>query len=203
MSTDKSLIKTDAKADAYDRILAYMKAPEENALTSVEENILFRWTQCHTMLRDRKLKTEEIIEKLADRFGVSKFTARNDISYTQALYVEATNFNKEYHFHQHVEDMKLMIEKWKGDKSLAPFLPKLLHEYTLALAKLPEAVRNSKKPTIINNFFVVEGQKVQAPLDYEDAYKKAEDMIKGEAEAPGKEYTDYEDLHDDDDPADQ
>ncbi|MGN6477255.1 MAG: hypothetical protein ACTHKV_08515 [Flavipsychrobacter sp.] len=194
MSTD--ITKSDAKEDAYNKILAYMKSPEENILTSVEENILFRWTFCHTLLRDRKLKTEDIIEKIADRFSVSKFTARNDIGYTQALYVEATNFNKEYHFHQHIEDMKLMIEKWKGDKSLAPFVPKLLHEYTLALSKLPETIRNNDKPTVINNFFVVEGQKVQAPLDYEDAHRHADQIL--EKEGDGIEDIDFEETNDDD-----
>src|SRR5688572_10127955 len=91
------------KGDAYTSILQYMMHPESIALTSDQEKILDRWIFCNTMLKDRKMKEEDIIDRLASKFEVSKFTARNDIGYTMALFVEARRFSKEYLLYHHIE----------------------------------------------------------------------------------------------------
>jgi hypothetical protein len=185
------------KGDAYTSILQYMMHPESIALTSDQEKILDRWIFCNTMLKDRKMKEEDIIDRLATKFEVSKFTARNDIGYTMALFVEARRFSKEYLLYHHIEDMGLMIEKWKLDKSLAPFVPKLLHEYTIALSKLPDTINQKQRPKVTNNFFVVPGQNVQAPMSYDEAVIEAAKMIEQEEKEDSITDIDYEDADND------
>jgi hypothetical protein len=192
------------KNDAYSCILQYMKFPESIALSGEHERILDRWILCNVMLKDRKLKEEDIVEKIQQKFEVSKYTARNDIGYTMALFVEARRFSKEYLLYNHIEDMGIMIEKWKLDKSLAPFVPKLLHEYTVAITKLPESINKQQRPKIINNFYVVNGQNVQAPMNYDEAVIEANKMIENDEKEGEKDYVDYEDVkkeEDDNDPA--
>jgi hypothetical protein len=187
------------KNDAYSCVLAYMLHPETNPLSSEQEKILDRWIHCNIMLRDRKLKEEDIIDKIKDKFGVSKFTARNDIGYTMALFVEARRYGKEYLLYNHIEDIGLMIEKWKMDKSLAPFVPKLLHEYTLAISKLPDTINKQKRPKVVNNFFIVPGQNTQAPVTYDEAIIEANKMIADDAAKDAeKDFIDFEDKKDDD-----
>jgi hypothetical protein len=176
-----------------------MLHPETNPLSSEQEKILDRWIHCNIMLRDRKLKEEDIIDKIKDKFGVSKFTARNDIGYTMALFVEARRYGKEYLLYNHIEDIGLMIEKWKMDKSLAPFVPKLLHEYTLAISKLPDTINKQKRPKVVNNFFIVPGQNTQAPVTYDEAIIEANKMIADDAAKDAeKDFIDFEDKKDDD-----
>lgn len=187
------------KNDAYSCILNYMMHPESNALVSDHENILDRWIFCNVLLRDRKLREDDIIDKIRDKFNVSKFTARNDIGYTMALFVEARRYSKEYLLYNHIEDIGLMIEKWKLDKSLAPFVPKLLHEYTLAISKLPDTINKQKRPKVVNNFFIVPGQNTQAPANYDEAIIEANKMIADDAKKDAeKDYIDFEDQSDDD-----
>lgn len=187
------------KNDAYSCVLAYIMHPETNTLNSEQEKILDRWIFCNLMLRDRKLKEEDIIDKIKDKFGVSKFTARNDIGYTMALFVEARRYSKEYLLYNHIEDIGLMIEKWKLDKSLAPFVPKLLHEYTLAISKLPDTINQKNRPKVVNNFFLIPGQNAQPPATYDEAIIEASKMIEDDAQKETqKDFIDYEDLSDDD-----
>jgi hypothetical protein len=187
------------KNDAYTCILNYMMHPESNPLMSDHENILDRWIFCNVLLRDRKLKEDDIIDKIRDKFSVSKFTARNDIGYTMALFVEARRYSKEYLLYNHIEDIGLMIEKWKLDKSLAPFVPKLLHEYTLAISKLPDTINKQKRPKVVNNFFLVTGQNTQKPSNYDEAIIEADKMIADDAKKDAeKDYINFEDQRDDD-----
>lgn len=187
------------KNDAYTCILQYMMHPETNSLNSDQEVILDRWIFCNALLRDRKLKEDDIIEKIKDKFAVSKYTARNDIGYTMSLFVEARRYSKEYLLYNHIEDIGLMIEKWKLDKSLAPFVPKLLHEYTLAISKLPDTINKQKRPKVVNNFFLIPGQNAQAPSTYDEAIIEANKMIENDAKKEAqKDFIDYEDLGDDD-----
>lgn len=188
-----------AKNDAYTCILSYMMHPDSSTLTSEQEKILDRWIWCNVMLKDRKIKEEDIIDKICTKFQVSKFTARNDIGYTMALFVEARRYSKEYLLYNHIEDIGLLIEKWKLDKSLAPFVPKLLHEYTLAISKLPDTINKQKRPKVVNNFFVVAGQNVEAPSTYDEAIIEADRMIEQEKKESEIEDLDYEDLPEEDD----
>lgn len=190
------IIKKNMGDDAYSRILRYMQYPEEVTLLSPEEKILDRWIMVNTLLKDRKMTEELIIEKIVRVHGVSKFTARNDIGYAMALFVEARRYAKEYLLYNHIEDMGITIQKWKLDKSLAPFVPKLMHEYTLAISKLPAAVSNKEKPKVVNNFFMIEGQNLPSAMPYDEAIQEADAMI--EEDGKEKQYTDFEDVADDD-----
>lgn len=184
--------------DAYTCILNYMQAPESTSLASDHEVILDRWIFCNVLLKDRKLKEEDIIQKIEAKYGVSKHTARNDIGYTMALFVEARKYSKEYLLYHHIEDIGILIEKWKMDKSLAPFVPKLMHEYTLAISKLPDTINKQKRPKVVNNFFLVPGQNTEAPMNYDEAVIEANKMIEDDKKAEQEDYIDYEDMNDDD-----
>jgi hypothetical protein len=188
------------KNDAYTSILNYMMHPESNSLTHDQENILDRWIFCNVMLKDRKIREDDIIDKIKDKFSVSKYTARNDIGYTMALFVEARRYSKEYLLYNHIEDIGMMIQSWKLDKSLAPFVPKLLHEYTLAISKLPDTINKQKRPKVVNNFFIVPGQNTQVPSSYDEAIIEANKMIADDEKRDAeKDYIDFEDQNDDKD----
>lgn len=190
----KDLVKKEKGDDAYSRILHYMQHPEESTLTSPEEKILDRWIMVNTLLKDRKMTEEMIIDKIKRVHGVSQYTARNDIGYAMALFVEARRFAKEYLLYNHIEDIGLTIQKWKLDKTLAPFVPKLMHEYTLAITKLPAAIDTKEKPKVVNNFFLVQGQNLDTQMPFEDAMQQAEEFILEDE----KEFTDFEEVDEDD-----
>lgn len=189
----KDLVKKEKGDDAYSRILRYMQYPEEVSLISSEEKILDRWIMVNTLLKDRKMTEEMIIEKIVKVHSVSKFTARNDIGYAMALFVEARRYAKEYLLYNHIEDIGLTIQKWKLDKSLAAHVPKLYQQYTLAISKLPDAQNNKEKPKVVNNFFLVQGQNINTAMPYEDAMQSAEEFILEDE----KEFTEFDEVDDD------
>ena len=188
----KDLQKTE-KNDTYTKIAAFIRNPDEIVLSSKEEIILDRWRTCAVELKANKLTTDEIIDKVVRIYSVSRFTARNDIGYAIALDSESRDSAKEFWINNVIDDLRLTIQKWKLDKSLAPFVPKLYHEYILAIKALPDAVKNRPKPKVVNNFYLVPGQNIEIKMSFDDAMAEADKIISDEE----KEYTDYEDLTDD------
>ena len=163
--------------DAYSRILRFMTVADI-ALQANEEIILDRWVYCDVLLRQRKHREEEIIEQLCSKFPISPFTARNDIYYTQNLFAMARMSSKKYLLDKHIEDIAITIEKWKSDKSLAPYVPKLMDAHTKAIQALPEDNSKSNIPAPILNFNILAGQVVNVSITPENAALIADEIIK-------------------------
>lgn len=180
------------KNDAFSKILRFM-TDADIVLSAGEETILDRWIYIDALLRQRKFREEDIIDKVKDKFHVSKFTARNDIYKTQALFEGARKVSKTYLLQHHAEDIALQIERIKHDKSLAHLLPKLYDAYTKAISALPEEIGKNVLPPPIIVMGTVAGQEIQKPMSIEEA----REAFKKKFGKKDKEFTDYEDSTND------
>lgn len=180
------------KEDAFSRIVKYMSNEESGVvLTAKEEQIMARWIYANGLLKERKFREEMVLDKIVDKFAVSKFTARNDISSARSLFVKLTKDLKKYALIHHVEDIAMQIAAWKSDKSLAPLLPKLYDSYTKALAALPEEAEAPTVATPIVNYVLVQNQNINVVMNGADALAAADDLIELEK---NHEYKDFEEL---------
>ncbi len=188
----KDLVPIDnEKNDAFTRILRFYDAADV-VLTADEEIIHNRWIYCDALLRSRKFKSDDIIEKIVDKYGVSKFTAQNDIRQTYSLFGQTRVISKQYVLSNHIEDIQLQIERIKYDKSLAHLLPKLDAELTRAANSLPDEPAKKQLPT--PNIYIgsvnINSDKT-AGLSIEEAKEKWKQK---KANRSKDEYTDYEDV---------
>lgn len=193
MSKDLVPIQPE-KTDAFSRIVNFMSKEESGiVLSATEEKMLARWMYCHALLKERKFRDEDIIDKITDKFECSRITARNDISQTRSLFVRLTKDLKKYGMIHHIQDLEIEFQKRKTDKAYAPYLHRLADAITKAYAALPDEVENQEvlAPTIIVN--VVQGQSVESAMNVEEALKAADELIDLEK---NHEYTDFEDLTD-------
>lgn len=185
----KDIVPFDSeKNDAFTKILRFM-TDADIVLSAEEEKILDRWIYCDVLLRQRKFKEEDIIDKIKDKFSVSKFTARNDIYKAQALFEGARKVSKTYLLHHHIEDIALHIERIKFDKSLSHLLPKLYDSYTKAVLALPDETNKNVLPPPVFMFNVVQGQEIKKPMSFEEARAAAQKKLNRSE----KDYTDFED----------
>lgn len=160
-----------------------------------EESILNRWIFCDALLRAKDDDEESIIKKIAEKFNVSTFTARNDIGYTQRMFADARKINKRYLIHHHLQRIDEDIQRMRKNlfevvtddqgkqtqciptsKELAAYA-KLLETYTYTLNSIPEDVQVDKQPPPIFNFLLAPGQLIEAPLQLDDALAKADAIL--------------------------
>jgi hypothetical protein len=188
----KDLVPFDnEKNDAFTRILRFVDK-RDIILTAEEERILDRWIECDKMLRSRKYKTEGIIDALREKFGVSTFTAQNDIRDTYALFGQTRIINKEYVLSHHVESIQLYIERNQYDKSLAPLMPKLFAELTRATVALQDATTRKVLPApvvIIGSLTI--NQNDEKRMTIEEAREKWKQRKQKRSK---EDYTDFEDV---------
>jgi hypothetical protein len=188
----KDLVPFDnEKNDAFTRILRfYDKA--DIVLTAEEELIMDRWIYCDVLLRSRKHKTDDVIEKIKEKFGVSKFTAQSDIRNTYSLFGQTRTISKEYILSHHVEDIQMTIERFKYDKSLAPLLPKLYAELTRAANALQDVTTRKVLPApvvIIGSLTI--NQNDEKKMTIEEAREKWKQRKQKRSK---EDYTDFEDV---------
>lgn len=188
------LVKTDKeKNDALTRIQKFMSNEESGvALNVKEEQMLSRWIFCNALLKERKWKEDQIIDKLMAQFSVSKYTARADINRTRSLFVSLVQDLKKYTLHRHIEDIEHTIEKWKLDKSLAPFVPKLMDSLTRAVQALPDETLITDVPAPVVNI-ITGGLHIHNSMTAAQAMKEADDLIDYEK---NHEYTEFDDVDD-------
>lgn len=186
------------KNDAYTRILRFA-TKADIVLTAADELIFDRWTYCNTLIKSRRFSDDDIIDKVREKFGVSKFTARNDISQTQKLFGAAMTFSKKYLLYHHAQDIGQTIERYKFDKSLVHLLPKLMDSYTKALSAIPEDKTEDPLPPPVFNFNIVQGQNIEGTMPFDDAMAQARALIQ-EDEQKESDYADFEDLTDESEP---
>ncbi len=180
----------NSKNDAFNKIVRFY-IDGDVALSADEEKILNRWIFCDALLRQRKHKTDYIIAQLGEKFGVSKFTAQNDITQTYALFGQTRIMSKQYLISHHIEDIQQQIERYKFDKSLAQLLPKLYAELTRAINSLPDGAAKppSAPPTVVISTIVQ--QAPAATLSLEEAKEK---LAAWKANKAAKEFDDFEDV---------
>lgn len=178
----------DERNDALSRISHFMSNSESGiVLSAKEEMILDRWIYCNALLKERKFTEEQIIESVIKKFNVSKFTARGDISNTMSLFAGLVRDLKKYTLHHHIEDIRITIEQWKKDRSLAPYVPKLMDSLTKAVAALPDemAVPDVPMPVLVIN---VKGNMIMPAMDAEKAREEIDKLIELEEKVVEIEY---------------
>lgn len=171
-----TVIPAPEKNDAISRIRKFMSPIESGiVLTASEEKILQRLTFANGLLAEKKFTSEEIAEKIKEVFHVSIFTSRNDVNNCYALFVNVTEDYVRYTLKHHIEDMRILVEQWKKDKSLAALLPKLFAEITRALSCLPVEKTNNDIPPPVLVFNTT--KEIKAPMDAGDAINLADKII--------------------------
>ncbi len=160
-------------------------------LSTKEEEILTRWIYADKLLKLRKYKEEQLIDKIKERFSVSEYTARKDIYQAQALMGSIISINKKYLLHHHAEKLSILMETYSTDKSLVHLVPKLAAEYTKALAAIPDEVNKETPPAPQIIFNIVPGQAITTPKTYEEAVSS---IAKRKS---AKEYTDFDEVNED------
>lgn len=182
------------KRDAFTAIKRFM-CHQDITLKVEEEAIRDRWFFCNALLRAKEDNEEAVIKKIVDTFGVSIFTARNDIQHTQRLFVEVQNINKKYLIFHHLqridEDIQTMrkslfrvevgkdgksIQRVPDAKELAAY-SKLQETYTYTLNSIPEEIQVDKQPPPIFQFLLAPGQVIDRPMLIEDALQQADEII--------------------------
>lgn len=159
-----------------------------------EEAILNRWMVCDGFLKAKEFTEDEIIEKLVKTCEVSKFTARNDITYAQRLFADCRKINKRYLIHLHLEridrdienvrkkiirsdsvDADGKLESYPVDAKELAALAKLHETYTYTLNSLPEEVKVETQPPPKFLFLLAPGQTIErSGLALEDVLKKSD-----------------------------
>jgi hypothetical protein len=181
------------KNDAISRIKKFLGTEQSGiTLSANEEKIMTRLWFAITHLKEKKLSEDHIAEKIKAQFDCSIYTARKDIANAYNVYVHVSQSYKQFGIKTHIEFLEKLIRKYDADKSLAPLVPKIAHEITLAYDKLPTEAPNSDvpAPVIIVNIVTKEN------AEQIDALRKeADDLIEHEKK---HEYIDYEEADDDD-----
>jgi hypothetical protein len=177
----KSLtIREQQKTDALSRIQRFMSNSESGVvLTAEEEMILTRLIYTNALLSERKYSSEQVIQKVKDKFGISQYTARADIEKTYILFSTVTEDYKRYTLKLHIEAIERKIVQWENDKSLAHLLPKLYAEKTRAIAELPVQLQlpDTPAPVIILD---IKGSMSKPDITAEQARAEAEEILKHE-----------------------
>lgn len=205
MAKGMDLVKPP-KADAFTRISQFMTG-KGVVLSAEEETILNRWIVTDQWMRQNKLTTDEICDKLQTDFAISRFTALGDIRHAQKLFAMSRMVNKQYVGHLHLERINKDIEElrerifWEENKELPGVkIPRVpdpkemaalarMHEaYTHILNSMPDGQKADAMPPPVFVFNLV-GKEIKTTMDIEEALNAADNMING------TEYTDFEDLN--------
>ena len=185
------LIKTNKK-DARSRI-EKMLSGEDVILTSEEEGILKRWEFCSRHL-ENKMPWNELRQALVDEFGVSRFTAENDISAAQEIFGRTRRISKRFLLHLQIERLDQTIEKYQKsiffekdkegnvtervpDEKEMLALSRMHDVYVKALTAIPEDISKTKMPPPVFIFQLPDGQTITPSMSFADAMAAAEDMI--------------------------
>lgn len=177
----------DAKAELKQRIIRFL-TKSDIVLTSEEEKILARWEHADFLMR-QNVEVSDIILKHTLKFGISKFTADNDIYAAQEVFARSRKINKKYVGHLHLQDLQSDLtrirkkmfkhddgtERMPDEKEIVA-LAKMHDSYTKQLGLLPEDndVSEAPKPIII---YELAGAAGALPMDITAALKLADKMI--------------------------
>lgn len=185
----------EGKRDVKTRVIQFLTVGDV-MLTAEEEKILSRWEAADLAMRQKVKKYDEIVEFIALRFGVSKFTAQNDIATAQDVFSRSRKTNKKYHLHLHAEridrQLELFQKRWSDNdyvpdaKEMAAYA-KLLDAYTYCMNSMPEDAGEDKTPPPLFFFNLVKGDQVIIPMSVEDALKSADAFIAADQQKEAEE----------------
>ena len=178
-------LEKSKKNDAKSRLIRFL-TKSDIVLTGEEEKILTRWEYADRLMRQRTFGTEAIRIKIQQEFGVSRFTADNDIFSAQEIFAKTRQLNKKYIAHLHLEDIQTDIrrirQRWYENGSIPDnkeisALAKLHDSYTRQLDNLPDETpqQDVQRPIII--FELVGAQDLKMPMDVDRALKLADRFI--------------------------
>lgn len=182
------------KKDAFSRILRFLTLSDVT-LNGAEEKILDRWIYCDAMMRQGVKTREEMVDDIKEKWGVSRFTAENDINQTQRLFERSRKASKKYLGHIHLERINQDIQRFRAvifgtyedekgkmqqrcpcEKELTA-LSRMEDSYTKALDALPDEDVADKQPPPIFNFNMAPGQQLEGVLSPEEAIKAADTIL--------------------------
>lgn len=182
------------RGDAKTRIGKFL-AGEKILLNSEEEKILARWETASELMIKKELTWLQIRDHIVGTFGVSKFTAENDISNAQEVYGTNRKINKRFLLHLHLDRMDKDIERIRDglfyyedddlkvkrnrtpDAKEMAALARLNEAYTYTVNSIPEDADRSKLPPPIYVFKLPDGISITQPMSVADALKAADEYI--------------------------
>lgn len=189
MSKSKLPVVPAEKKDAFTRILQFL-TKADITLNPDEEIILDRWIYCDAQLRGRKMGQDEIIEAIKQKWGVSKYTAMNDINQCMRLFERSRQVSKKYLLHHHIEEIGKVIAAVSGGvkvfnpitKTESDFidyalLPRLFDSYTKAIEALPDDQVSDPKHPPIFKFILAGGGQINPGISAEEAMKMADTIL--------------------------
>lgn len=182
------------KGDLKTRIGKFL-AGEKILLNSEEEKILARWETANELLIAKEKTWLQIRNHIVNIFGVSKFTAENDICNAQEVFGSNRKVNKRFLLHLHldrmdkdierireglfyIEDDELNVKKNRtpNAKEIAA-LARLNEAYTYTLNSVPDDADRSKLSPPIYVFKLPDGVSIMQPMSVEAAMKGADEYV--------------------------
>src|SRR5205085_10103174 len=94
-----------------DDIKNYLMAGCNGELTQKQKELLARWEFADEMIRQKmgKLSREEISKLVAEKFGISKGSAKNDLVNAEYVFSSSNPLNKAYEIGLQIEFLKKHI----------------------------------------------------------------------------------------------
>jgi hypothetical protein len=181
----------DNKKDAFTRIMRFYQK-SDIMLDPDEEIILNRWAHCDRLMKARIYTTEKIIEQLVKMFGVSKYTAQNDIRHTQALYGAVRQLDRNYLLAGRIEHLELLIQEKKDDPEWLLNLPRLEAELNKLILALPAQVAQDRTPSPNITINVVNGQ--EAAIAGALTFEQAKELLQQKKKQQHIEDIDHEEV---------
>ena len=174
--------RIDKAATVKEKIILFLTEPDVQ-LTAEEEKVLARWETADNLLQ-LKLELAAIIEQIADKHNVSRFTAQNDVFVAQDVFGSVRKLNKSYVLYLKYQRQDADIEKlrkkifapgFKPNAKLMQALSMLEKAATYTMNSIPSEIAQPsvKRPVM---FFQVNNN--AAPMTVSEAITEADDMIK-------------------------
>lgn len=190
------------KQDLKQRIIRFL-TKSDIVLNSEEEKILARWEHVDHLMR-QNMQVSDIVLKHTHKYGVSKFTADNDIYSAQEVFARSRKINKKYVAHLHLQDIQSDLtrirrrmfliegEERTPDEKEIIALSKLHDSFTKQLSQIPEDIDMSEapRPVII---YELKGTPMALPMDITQALLLADKLISNAS----IEDIDHEDVSED------
>jgi hypothetical protein len=188
-------MKAIESRDAKTRITKYL-TDGDVTLSAAEESILMRWEHCDLLMRQKKLTYDEMVERIALRYAVSKYTAQSDFAAAQEVFALSRKANKKYLLHLHAQRIDKVIEQYVSkvvgenlnpDSKEVLAIARLSDSYTKAIEAMPSDHSGKETPPPILLFNLVKGDQIVSTIDPIDALSMAKRMVEDQDAADAED----------------
>lgn len=173
------MVNLDPKAETKEVLVQYLVSePGTIELTPKQQEMLERAEEADRLMRKGDYTRMEMEQMLADKFGYSLNTARNDLYLAEHIWGNAHKRNKSYLMSGHIDliDRLLIAAEQRKDWKNVNFL---LAERTRAIKELPERSEGDTTPAaIIFNFGTgTMAEMLGEDMSLEEAHKAASEYL--------------------------